>query len=125
MAQGGWLGLLSYKHKVKDFRIMEIDLIRSILIGGAFGLVYGLVFYREKKKALMKYLEAAKKGQSLGGTRQATIFSLEALLRYVVILGSMIFLIYKGIILPLPSVLSFLVLFWVAIFIVTRIRHEN
>lgn len=104
---------------------MEIDLIRSILIGGALGLVYGLVFYREKKKALMKYLEAAKKGQSLGGTRQATIFSLEALLRYVVILGSMIFLIYKGIILPLPSVLSFLVLFWVAIFIVTRIRHEN
>lgn len=104
---------------------MEIDLIRSILIGGVFGLTYGSLFYREKKRALMKYLEAAKTGQFLSSARQATFFSLEAFVRYFIILGSMIALTYIGTIQLLPSVLSFLVLFWVAIFIMTRIRHEN
>lgn len=104
---------------------MDSNLIISFLIGGILGLLYGVLFFREKKRALLKYLEAAKNQESLSNFKQATFFSLEALLRYGVVLGSLVFLIYKNVIQLFPSILSFLVLFWGALFIMTRRNHET
>lgn len=99
---------------------MLINLLLSLFMGALFGCSYAYLFFREKRDALLRHIEAYQNGESSNYSKQAKILSIQAILRYFLVLGPLAVLIYKSIISPISTVLAFIISFWVIIFFMSK-----